>query len=142
MARILIDSGFWLGLYDQQDQWHNQAKAVAHKLTFHQWLLPWPTLYETLSTRFVKKSHQVEKFMAELNNGNHQKIDHAKYRESALSQATFYVLQGRTLSLVDLVLRQMLFDETLHIKAIVTFNPRDFSDVCHRQGIQLYSELN
>ena len=142
MARILIDSGFWLGLCDPHDQWHNQAKAVTQKLTVHHWLLPWPTLYETLSTRFIKKSHQVEQFMAELNHGKHQKIDDAKYRESALSQTMFYMRQGRSLSLVDLVLRQMLIDEALHIKAIVTFNARDFSDVCQRQGIQFYPDFS
>ena len=138
MARVLVDSGFWLGLCDSQDQWHNQAKAVAKELSVFKLLLPWPTFYEILSTRFVKKSHQIEKFMTELKRVNHQKIDDSKYRETALSQTVFSAREGRALSLVDSVLRQMLFDETLHIKAIVTFNPRDFSDVCHRQGIQCY----
>ncbi len=140
MARVLVDSGFWLGLCDSQDQWHNQAKVVAQELSVFKLLLPWPTFYETLSTWLVKKSHQVEKFMTELKRVNHQKIDDSKYREAALSQTVFSAREGRALSLVDSVLRQMLFDETLHIKAIVTFNPRDFSDVCHRQGIQLYPD--
>ncbi len=59
MARVLVDSGIWLGLCDSQDQWHDQAKAIVQELSPVKLLLPWPTFYETLSTRFVKKSHQV-----------------------------------------------------------------------------------
>lgn len=140
MARILIDSGFWLGFCDTQDQWHNQAKVIAKEIDVHQFLVPWPTLYETLSTRFVKKQHQVDLFMLELQRVKHEKIDDAKYRDIALSEIVHNVRQRRNLSLVDSVLRQMLADDSLHIKAIVTFNPRDFSVICYKQGIGLYPD--
>lgn len=141
MARVLVDSGFWLGLCDPQDQWHGQAKRIAPTLAIHHCLLPWPTLYETLSTRFVKKSKQVDFLMAHLERAKHEKIDDAKYRDAALSQTASFARQGRPLSLVDGVLRHMLLDEALHIKAIATFNPRDFSDICYRRGIELYHDM-
>ena len=44
MARVLVDSGFWLGLCDSQDQWHNQAKAVAQELSVFKLLHSWQWL--------------------------------------------------------------------------------------------------
>jgi hypothetical protein len=79
--------------------------------------------------------------MLELQRFKHEKIDDSSYRDTVLSDTVRYVQHGRSLSLVDSVLRQMLIDERLHIKAIVTFNPRDFSDICHRQDIELYPDL-
>jgi hypothetical protein len=38
----------------------------------------------------------------------------------------------RNLSAVDRVIREILSDRSLRISALITFNPRDFEDVCRR----------
>jgi hypothetical protein len=42
--------------------------------------------------------------------------------------------QSRNLSAVDRVIRRVLADVTVRIDAFVTFNPRDFLDVCKKSN--------
>ena len=51
---LLLDSGFWYALYDVRDPFHEQADAFAKYLDFYTLVIPWPSLYETLNTRFVR----------------------------------------------------------------------------------------
>jgi hypothetical protein len=41
------------------------------------------------------------------------------------------------LSLVDRVIREMLEDRSLGLDVMVTFNQRDFADVCERRRIEI-----
>jgi hypothetical protein len=47
---------------------------------------------------------------------------------------------NRPLSLVDTVIREMLSDESLKIDYLITFNIKDFIDVCSRRNITILSE--
>lgn len=55
MNNVLVDTGFWFALYDEKDQYHNKALKVMDRLINSRFLIPFPTLYETLNTSFVKK---------------------------------------------------------------------------------------
>jgi len=44
----------------------------------------------------------------------------------------------RALSAVDRVIRRILADRNLSIHALVTFNTRDFADICERFGREIY----
>ncbi len=44
----------------------------------------------------------------------------------------------RSLSAADRVIRRMLSDVNLRIQGFITYNPKDFTDVCRRFGRQLY----
>lgn len=134
--KILLDSGFWYALFDERDKYHNQVQSALDGLTFHTWLLPWPTLYETLNTRFVRRATWMLSFQSLLNKTSVYRLDDISYREIALGNL-FLAEQKREFSLVDLVIREMLKDERLEINALLTFNPGDFFDLCQKRRIEL-----
>lgn len=48
--------------------------------------------------------------------------------------------KGNNKSLVDNIIRLMLDDDTLRIDGLITFNARDFYDVCAIRNIELISD--
>jgi len=65
-------------------------------------------------------------------------VDDAPYREGAL-QATFQGARHgkRAISFCDMVIRLSIEDTNLRVKALLTFNARDFVDVCRRKEVEL-----
>ncbi len=56
MNDICVDSGFLIGLYDEKDGFHEMAKNYFLRLfdrDHNRLVLPWPIVYETVSTRMV-----------------------------------------------------------------------------------------
>jgi predicted nucleic acid-binding protein len=143
-SRILVDSGFWFALWDVKDgdkqspDRHRLALRTSEKLGFNEFLLPWPTFYEILCTRFMRRRKLAEQFLTQLERPNFFKLDDTKYREAALADTRFALTQRRELSLVDAILRQMLQDKTLMLQGIITFNVKDFGDICYPLGLQIY----
>ncbi len=135
MQYVLIDTGFWYALFDKQDQYHKKATEIAEFIAQqHYFVLPFPTLYETLNTNFVK-NYKVN-FDSFLKTHHIIRIDDAKYSDKAL-EATLK-MSNYQYSLVDMVLRMMILDVNLSIHAFITFNNRDFADVCQLRGIPIY----
>ena len=62
-----------------------------------------------------------------------------KYREVAFKD-TISDQNDRGISLVDNIIRVMLKDGSHKIKALVTFNSKDFEDICYEEGIELINE--
>jgi predicted nucleic acid-binding protein len=57
MMTICADAGFLIGLYDQRDDRHDRAVEDFVKLFgsgANRLLIPWPILYETVSTRMAR----------------------------------------------------------------------------------------
>jgi len=59
MARICVDAGFLIGLYDRDDQYHAIAVRQFEYLFSetrdrNQLIDPWPILYECLGSRHAK----------------------------------------------------------------------------------------
>ena len=52
---VLIDTGFWYAYYDGSDEHHQEAQRVMGLLEKHRILIPFPSLYETIDTRFCKR---------------------------------------------------------------------------------------
>ena len=132
--RLLVDSGFWLALYDSTDPWHEQAAANGELVEDYPLLVPWPVLYETVKTRIVKRP-AFASFERVLKRNSTWLLDDSPYREACLDDA--FSSGGRPLSLVDLVLRRMLEDTALRIDGLLTINPKDFVDVCSRRRIEI-----
>lgn len=131
-ATALIDAGFWIALLDENDQHHQRACEKQDLLDDCTILLPWPILYETLRTRFVKAPAKIEGFRRILQRPAVERLDDAAYRVKALETA----LSGRRrLSLVDCVLRMVLEDTNVKVDYLYTFNPGDFHDVCRRRSV-------
>jgi hypothetical protein len=67
-----------------------------------------------------------------------QFIDDNPYREDAL-EATFREarLGKRAISFVDMLLRVMIQDTNVRIDALLTFNIKDFFDVCASRRVRM-----
>jgi len=134
----LVDSGFWIALLDKRDQHYDEAQQKAEMLLDLRYVLPWPILYETLRTRFVRRPLAVGKFKSFLKRPGTTFLEDAKYRAAALSDTLAErPPSGRVFSLVDNVLRMIIADTTVKVDCVFTFNKRDFIDVCSRRGVEI-----
>jgi len=134
----VVDTGYWFALLDPKDGCHNQAQPKAGYLESMTVVFPWPVLYETLNTRLVKNRPGIQLFERLIKRPNACQIDDAPYRRTALADTFDEAVAGRrSISLCDMVIRLMLQDANLKIHALLTFNPRDFTDVCHSAKVQI-----
>lgn len=135
---VLIDTCFWFAYYDHSDNMHQVAVRLMDYLKDKTILIPYPTLYETINTKFAKRNTAVEDFMSFVNSKRCGIIYDDAYKYTALDLSFSYILDSkRYLSLVDTVIRLMLDDVNLKIDAVITFNVGDFFDVCQKRRIEL-----
>ena len=138
MPNLLADTGFWIALYDARDQHHADARERAELLEQHHVILPWPVIYETLRTRMVRCPKRLRMFENHLRTIRWSELDDKTYRPQALELCFESSLErDRPLSMVDCALRLILDDRNIKTDFFVTFNPRDFHDVCRRRQIEL-----
>ncbi|MDY4789554.1 MAG: hypothetical protein SO179_03180 [Bacteroidales bacterium] len=135
MKSILVDTGFWFALYNKKDQHYNEAQELIGYLSRYEIIIPYPTLYETVNTRFSKNTKQLEEFRSLLRGNNFKFIDDTRYIEGLLDQTFDSALNLKPYSLVDMVIRRILDDNTIRISSMITFNKGDFIDVCQRRNI-------
>ncbi|MCF6241292.1 MAG: hypothetical protein L3J74_08110 [Bacteroidales bacterium] len=138
MNKVLVDTGFWFALFDPKDDLkaYDKAKKIFNYLEKTKLLIPWPTLYETFNTRFSKKSNLLIQI---LKKDNVILIDDTYYKESALINLE-QNFRKRDLSLVDLIIREILTDKKIRINFLVSFNVKDFVDVCQRKQITIIDQ--
>jgi predicted nucleic acid-binding protein len=131
----LVDSGFWYACLDKSDQHYKDAQTYAELILGYRYVIPWPTLYETLCTRYVRNPLLVRKFEFFLKRPNAILLDDAPYKELALETTLSGV--GRGYSIVDNVLRMILEDGNVRVQCLFTFNRSDFYDICYRRDIEM-----
>jgi hypothetical protein len=136
---LLLDSGFWYALYDARDPLHEPANAFAKHLDFYTLVIPWPSLYETLNTRFVRHPEWLRPFEKYVHRSSSVRLPDELYRNMALDSVLRIVRGWRSISLVDMVVRLMLADPNIKIDAMITFNQNDFVDICATRQIDLIS---
>lgn len=132
---ILVDTGFWFALYNTDDSDHETAKQIAGVIQSSTVLIPWPSLYEVLNTRFTKNKVVLGQFETFLGKPSTIRINDISYRDQALKET---LASPRPISLVDRVIRMMLMDVNLRINYLITFNKRDFVDICQRRQIEIF----
>ena len=138
MNNILIDTCYWFALFDNRDSNHVKASSMMEYLEIGQLIIPFPTLYETLNTRFVNKPKWMESFENILNRDNIHYLDDSHYKNIALSlMISSPTRRERPMSLVDLIIRLILEDVDNRIQYLISFNKRDFIDLCNKKGIPL-----
>lgn len=140
MQNIIVDTGVWYALFDTRDPFHSQLESKIDWLedSTSTIITPWPILYETLKTRFVKNKIAVSTLELKLKSPRIVFIDDTKWREDAIELAIHSTLRSnRSLSMVDCLIRLMLEDVNLRVDALMTFNERDFIDVCAPRNIEL-----
>lgn len=141
MNNILIDTCFWYALYDVRDPDHKKANELVEFLDMGNLILPFPTLYETINTRFSNNKGWLEDFEKVLKNENVKIIEDNKYKENALFMTVDLTLnRNRPLSLVDMIIRLMIEDTNLKVDYVISFNTRDFIDLCHKHRIELIND--
>lgn len=135
---LIVDTGFWLAFFDKRDSNHSNASKKSDCLERLNILFPWPVLYETLRTRFIKDATRVQNFEKLLKRPNIKFIDDEYYRKNALD-STFKnsLIEKRPISMIDMLLRLMIEDINLNIRYILTFNLRDFNDICRKRQIEI-----
>jgi hypothetical protein len=102
-------------------------------------IVPWPTAYETLRTKFVKNRMALAAFERQMRAANIAFVDDVAYRDEAFQLALDSTRRNRPLSMVDCLMRLMLDDRATRIGYLATFNIPDFFDVCHARGISILS---
>ena len=137
---LLVDSGFFFALFDPRDQHHGDACKKQDLLEALSVVVPWPILYETINTRFVRRPETIVRFESVLRAHDTVLLDDSPYRldayEEVLAQAKTQ-RQRNAMSLVDAVLCAILADPNVRIDAMLTFNSRDFGHICSVQRVEL-----
>jgi len=145
---VCADARFLIGLYDSADQHH--AKAATHfanlfATSSNRLVVPWPILYETVSTRMARRRKGLMLFERDwrrlLLQQRLELLSDVPFRQDLVEECFegLELNRYRALSAADRVVRWMLADTSLKIDAFVTFNSPDFVDVCRKFGHQLYS---
>jgi predicted nucleic acid-binding protein len=138
LENALADTGLWYAIFDRRDQYHSEVQEKAEALEPFQIVLPWPTLYETLRTKFVRNRTALGQFERYLKRPNVTYLDDSSFRKAAFEMALESSLrQNRPLSMVDCLIRLLLEDVNTWISYLATLNARDFADVCRKKGIEI-----
>jgi predicted nucleic acid-binding protein len=135
---LIVDTCVWYGLFDPRDPYSQQAQEKQHFIETLRVVLPWPILYETIRTKFVRNRGGMLRLEKLLERPNVERLDDARYREDALA-ATFREarMSKRTISLCDMLIRSIIEDPNVRIHALLTFNVKDFHDVCARMHVAI-----
>ena len=142
MSNIVLDTGVWYTLCDSRDKTvpRRTIEDIYEGLRFHSVILPWPVAYEVLRTRFVKNRLALARFEQEIKSPRSILLDDTPYRDRAIELAFESSLRrNRPLSMVDCLIRLLLEDPNVRVRKLVTFNERDFVDVCRTNRIELSS---
>ena len=136
--RILVDTGFWYAVFDKRDCHKADAECLVAKYfdnSAYEIVVPFPTMYELLRTRFVKNKEALEEIRQMFQSGRITRLDDDAYRLEALELTLLE--SKRNISLVDNIIRLMLDDKSVGAKGLITFNVGDFQDVCHKNSIDI-----
>ena len=82
--RFVADSCFWFALFEPRDQYHRAATSLQEQLTVHDLIVPWPTLYEALNTRLVRRPDRLARFKAIIERPSTSIVEDRSYRTDSL----------------------------------------------------------
>lgn len=143
MINIIVDTGFWRALCDPNDAYYDASLEIRDKFfgrNEYRVLIPYPSMYELINTKFVKNKTQLKQLNEEIADANTvTKIYDEKYRDVAYKEM---IQSKRSLSLVDCIIRAMVEDSSLKIKGLVTFNVGDFYDICQKKNVEVIFSSN
>jgi len=138
---IMLDTGFLIALCDPTDEQKRRENAVSlYELIEKQnVIIPWPILYETFRTKYSRKNNVLVLFEAFLKKNNVHYLDDSPYRENVYIQVIdSYNKQKKRYSMVDFVIREIIADINVKIDYLITFNQKDFQDICSIRQIEIY----
>lgn len=143
MSTICVDSGFLIALYDETDEYHESAQQ--YFITYfekpgNELLVPWPILYESISTRMARNRKRITTLHRDWKYLETQEqlilLDDKEFRLPALDECFKEIqrpqAQYRALSLTDRIIRKMLSEPNIKIDYFITYNHGDFVDICKK----------
>jgi predicted nucleic acid-binding protein len=124
MKTLIIDTCYWIALFNPEREPQHQeiVELIEEQIDKHTILIPYPTLYEFLDTKFSRKD-RLKHFYNLLSKPNFIKIDDSKYKEKALDN--FFIKSTKKtedVSFVDEIIKEMIDDENLKTDFIITFD--------------------
>lgn len=137
----MTDTCYWLGLIDASDEHHKKSVVISELIQNDYLLFPFPCFYEIIRTRFLKNKEMLSNLEVLLKNSNIRYIDDTNYKELALTKV--YELNRFSYikhSFADAVIREMISDINIRIDYLVTYNVKDFADVCAIRGVEILNE--
>ncbi len=135
--KILIDTGFWIALYDPADdpKLTLEAERISEEIVDEEIIIPFPTLYEFINSRLSRREAKLE-FEQLLKRPNVKKLSDTKYKEQALEN---FFLKSKfnytDISLVDEILKLIIADKQINIDYIVSFDNGLLNDAIS-QGVK------
>jgi hypothetical protein len=141
---VLTDTCFWYGLYDEDDDYHQESTEIYELIKNMNVIIPWPIYYEVLGTRFVRRENQVNRFKNDIRKLEAVCIDDAQYRDNALIDLLSCSIRNvryELYSLVDCVVNEIIKDMSIRIDYMITFNDKDFYLACERRGIEIIKNV-
>lgn len=122
--RIVIDTGFWIALFDPTKDPKNglEAERMAEEIADEDLIIPFPTLYEFVNSRLSRREAklQLERL---LSRPNIIKLSDTKYKNKALEN--FFLKSNSDysdISLVDEIIKLIIADKSLKIDYIASFD--------------------
>ena len=140
---ILVDSSFFFALFNPEDDFHSKALKEQDTLDKFPIIVPWPILYETINSKFVKSPETIKSFENIMRRPDAEFLDDSKYRDEAYQKTLALAKRGYRReedgprSLVDSVLHTILEDVNVRISAMLTFDDNDFRYICARRDVEL-----
>jgi predicted nucleic acid-binding protein len=135
---ILLDTGFWFALYEQENPNYNDANTIAKLFENNNIILPCPTIYDAIYSRFAKNRDYLNAFVGFIKKSNVRFINDDESNLKAIRIAFEYSKIGkRPYNLVDIILREIITDDSVKIDYLCTFNSDDFIDVCKKRNIEI-----
>src|SRR5690606_5112840 len=129
---ILIDSCYWFGLFDIKDQYKNYSNEVKDIIKGHKLIIPYPSLYEVLNSKFIKNKIALNTIESLIKSGEILLLEDEEYRQNALENTySIYRTQLPQISFVDSIIREILSDPKIRIDVLVTYNEKDFRSEEH-----------
>ena len=139
---ILVDSSFFFALFNPEDDFHNKALKEQDTLDKFPIIVPWPILYETINSKFVKSPETIKSFENIMRRPDTEFLDDSRYRDEAYQKTLALAKLGHkrgygAISLVDSVLHAILKDVNVRINAMLTFDDHDFRYICALRDVEM-----
>ena len=135
---VLADTGYWIALFDPREAEHETVVGTEALIELLTLVVPWPILYETLRTRFVRRRDWVARLDERLKRPNVSFIDDRDYCEEAYTLAVEHSIRlRRPISMVDMLCRLLIADPNVRINYLLTTNAADFYDVCRSHRVEM-----
>lgn len=135
---ILTDSCFWISLVDANDSHSPTAHTLYPDICKQKLIIPWPCMFETLDTRLARNKRAFIGFLDEIKKLDVMYLNDSDYQSKALREIeTRNVKGGHSYSLVDCIIREIIKDDTIKLDYFITYNLKDFIDVCSIRGLDI-----